>query len=565
MQNRDAPTSILKIKLYRRGLRICCAVVMRNFLFPRKVKEGDSREEIAVMHRFQSGWWMFFFYNAIPIASNAVVLLFTSRVITSLINNRADFEQYRQVILENPLHNFIVNILPFPLVMAVLFFLSYPALRLFSRGTDNPSYALGLRRLLNAPFNTGLWCFFGWITGNALSRAVYAFEGIHLEAIVLVRVVGMSVVSGLLSFVINYYLLTLVNRKFFFPTFFPDGGLKEVEGGLRFALRFNLEIFVLAVATGPILLLGLSLLSVQGLVPAAARPSYAASVSLVLGLIFLGVFMSALLARSFRRPLGRMRNAAQTIQNGNYAVKLPIDTTDELGDLAASINDMARGLDEKEKIKESFGRAVDPRVRDYLLERGGEMGGVEVEATILFSDIRGFTSFSEAHSAPEVVAWLNTYFECMAECVREYGGIVNKYVGDAILAVFNAPLPLENHAQAGVDCAIAMLSRLRELNIDLAGRGLNEINIGIGVHTGIVVAGNIGSHDRQEFTVIGDTVNTASRIEGLCKKFQVPFLASEDIYNAVDENVGLRKLGLAQVKGKTEALTIYGLSPSRRG
>ncbi|MBX3721920.1 MAG: adenylate/guanylate cyclase domain-containing protein [Turneriella sp.] len=511
------------------------------------------------MKKSQSGWRMFFFYNAIPIVSNAAVLLFTSLVITNLINNRANFEQYRQVILENRLNNFIVNILPFPLIMAVLFFLEYPALRLFSRAKEHPRYELGLRRMLNAPFNVGLWCFIGWVIGNALSRAVYAMRGIELETIVLVRVVGMSVVSGILSFVINYYLLTLVNRKFFLPFFFPNGGMKEVAGGLRLGLRFNLEIFVLAIATGPILLLGLSLLSIQSLVPVAERPSYATSMGLVIGLILLGFFMSALLARSLRRPLGRMRNAAEAIERGEYSVQLPVDTTDEVGDLAFSINKMAHGLAEKEKIKESFGRAVDPRVRDYLLASGGEMGGAEVEATILFSDIRGFTSFSESHSAPEVVAWLNTYFERMAECVREHGGIVNKYVGDAILAVFNAPLPLADHTQAAVRCALAMLTRLGQLNAELRTQGIPEVNIGIGLHTGTVVAGNIGSRDRQEFTVIGDTVNTASRIEGLCKSFQAPLLVSERVFSALPETNGLERLGRAKVKGKSGELVIYGL------
>lgn len=511
------------------------------------------------MRKFQSGWGMFFFYNVIPIASNIVVLLFTSLVITDLINNRANFEQYRQVILENPLHNFIVNILPFPLIMAILFFFEYPALRLFSRAKDHARYELGLRRMLNAPFIIGLWCFIGWVLGNTLSRVVYFVQGIQLETIVLVRVVGMSVVSGILSFVINYYLLTLVNRKFFLPWFFPDGGMKEVSGALHLALRFNLEIFVLAIATGPILLLGLSLLSVQSLVPARERPSYATSVGLVTGLILLGFFMSALLARSLRRPLGRMRNAAEAIERGDYSVQLPVDTTDEIGDLAFSINKMAHGLAEKEKIKESFGRAVDPRVRDYLLASGGEMGGVEVEATILFSDIRGFTSFSEAHSAPEVVAWLNTYFERMAECVREHGGIVNKYVGDAILAVFNAPIPLAGHTAAAVQCALDMLARLAELNQELRAQGIPEVNIGIGLHTGMVVAGNIGSRDRQEFTVIGDTVNTASRIEGLCKSFQAPLLASEQVFGALSEKKRLERLGRAKVKGKSGELVIYGL------
>ncbi len=502
---------------------------------------------------------MAFFYNSVPIVSNAFVLFVSNFVIGSLLYDQVNQEIFRKTILENARYSFFVNILPFPVIMAGIVFVSYPAFRIFSRDQGDARYQLGLRRILNAPFNIGLWSLFGWIYGNLTARVIYAVEGIPQGGIVLLRVFGISTVSGLLNFVLNYYLLTLINRRFYIPVFFPNGGLKDVPGVRNLSLRFNLEIFVLAVATGPILILGLSLLNMQGLIGFENRPPYSTSIGLILGLVALGIFMSTLLARSLRRPLSNMRNAAQTIQGGDYSVKLPVDTTDEVGDLALSINEMAISLAEKEKIKESFGRAVDPRVRDYLLERGGEMGGFEVEATILFSDIRGFTSFSESHSAPEVVAWLNTYFERMAECVREHGGIVNKYVGDAILAVFNAPLPLANHTQAGVDCAFRMLEKLDELNHELREKGIPEIHIGIGLHTGSVVAGNIGSRDRQEFTVIGDTVNTASRIESLCKKFQAPLLVSEAIFSAVGANSALRKLGFARVKGKAGELTIYGL------
>jgi adenylate cyclase len=513
------------------------------------------------VYRFQSGWWLFFFYNGIPVLSNAIILAVSNFVIGGLLYDKHSFNLFRKTILENPFNNFLTNILPFPLVIALVFVLTIPAFRIFKLPKTDPRFELGLRRLVNAPFYIGFWSFCGWILGNALARLVYAMEGVPQPAIIVFRVVGISLTSGLLNFVMTYYMLTLINRRFYFPRFFPEGGLREIPGVMPFSLRFNLEIFVLAVATGPILILGLSLLNIQGLVPNDERPSYVISIGLIIGLILLGMFFSALLARSLRKPLGRMRNAAEAIERGDYSVKVPVDTTDEVGDLALRINEMAISLAEKEKIKESFGRAVDPRVRDYLLERGGEMGGVEVEATILFSDIRGFTSFSESHSAPEVVEWLNTYFERMAECVREHGGIVNKYVGDAILAVFNAPLPLANHTQAAVDCAFRMLEKLDELNHELREKSIPEIKIGIGLHTGSVVAGNIGSRDRQEFTVIGDAVNTASRIESLCKKFQAALLVSEAVFTVAGENPALRKLGLARVKGKTGELTIYGIKP----
>jgi adenylate cyclase len=505
------------------------------------------------------GFQMFLFYNLIPVISNALILIASNLVIGSLLYDAANFQVFREVIMKDPVNNFLVNILPFPMIMGVLFYLSYPAYKIFSRNKEHMHYTLGLRRMLNAPFNIGIFSFGGWLLGNMIARSVYAFGGISQSGIVVFRVVGISVVSGLLSFVMNYYLVTLVNRKFYYPHFFPDGGLKDIPGVRKLSLRFNLEIFVLAVATSPILVLGLSLLNLQGLVEPHNRPPYATSVGLIIGLVLLGVFMSFLLARSLRNPIVRMRNAAQLIQQGNYQIKLPVDTTDEIGDLAESINEMATGLDEKERIKDTFGRAVDPRVRDYLLSAENVSGGSEVEATILFSDIRGFTSFSEKHSAPEVVAWLNVYFERMAQCVRDHGGIVNKYVGDAILAVFNAPLALDDHAQAAVNCAVAMLDSLAELNRALKEQAVEEVKIGIGIHTGMVVAGNIGSRDRQEYTVIGDTVNTASRIEGLCKKIQVPLLMSEQVYDKLKKSHNIKKIGRVKVKGKEKYVTIFGL------
>ncbi len=513
------------------------------------------------MSRIVSGWSMFLFYITVPILSNAIVVLVSNFVIGALIYNRENYDLFRKTILEDSLNGFLVQILPFVLVEGGLIFFHFPAFRMFSRSKDSPNYALALRRMLNAPFNIGLWSFLGWLLGNAIAIALYAIQKVPLPGLAMLHFISVGAVWGLLNFVLNYYLISLANRRFYIPHFFPDG-LRDVPGIRKLSLRFNLEIFVLAVATGPILILGLSLLNIQGLVSTEDRPSYAISIGLIVGLVVLGFFMSTLLARSLRRPLGEMRNAARKIQTGDYSVKLTVNTTDEVGDLALSINEMAQGLAEKDKIKESFGRAVDPRVRDYLLSHGDEMGGAELEATILFSDIRGFTSFSESHSAPEVVAWLNTYFELMAECVRAHGGIVNKYVGDAILAVFNAPIPLEEHTRAAVNCAFDMLEKLEGLNRELREKNISEIKIGIGLHTGPVVAGNIGSRDRQEFTVIGDTVNTASRIEGLCKKFQVPLLVSESVFAIMGANTPLRKLGLARVKGKSNMLTIYGLKQS---
>ena len=498
-------------------------------------------------------------YNFVPILSNGLVIAALNFGIGSLIYERASYEKFNELILSQPLNSFLVNVLPFPILMSILNALHWYSYPIFRTPTNSARYAIGLRRIVNAPFNIGFFSFWGWMLGTITSRIIYAMSGTPQGYGIFAILFGISIVAGLLNFVLNYYLVSLVNRRFFYPVLLPGDSIKHVVGARKLTLRFNLEIFVLAVATGPILILGLGLINMQGLAPEEQRPSYLLSLALIFGLVLLGVFMSTLLARSLRRPLSRMRNAAVSISRGDFDVRIPVDTTDEIGDLAQSLNEMATSLAEKERIKDSFGRAVDPRVRDYLLSRGDQMGGEQVEVTILFSDIRGFTKFSETRTPEEVVDWLNTYFERMAECVRRHGGIVNKYVGDAILAVFNAPLPIENHTIAALNSAKDMLSELEVLNTEFAGRGLSEIRIGIGIHTGLVVAGKIGSRDRQEYTVIGDTVNTASRIEGLCKKFHAPLLVSESVFSATGSAYGLRRLGRATVKGKSDFLTIYGM------
>lgn len=509
--------------------------------------------------RLRSSWGMFFLYTVIPLISNAIVLLILNLLIIDLVYRKEETEIFKRMILAIPMHSLITNVLPFPIIFGTLIYLYLPTYRLYQTVSNEARRKVGLMRLVNAPFNIGVGGLLGWLIGSAAVRVIYVMHGIESTPLNFMTVFGVAIVCGLINFVLSYYLIDLVNRRYYLPDFLPSGDFAQVQGIRRLSLGFRLELFVVAIATCPILILGLTLVNMQLKVDAASRPPFVQTIGLTAGLVALGSFLSFLLARSLRRPLKAMRNAALAIGKGNFGVDIPVDTYDEVGDLARSINDMAAGLAEKEKIKESFGRAVDPRVRDYLLQNDKNLAGDLLNATILFSDIRGFTQFSENHEPHEIVEWLNTYFEEMATSVREHGGIVNKYVGDAILAVFNAPLPLADHAQAAVDCALDMLARLEKLNLKFRERQSAEINIGIGIHTGKVIAGNIGSSERQEYTVIGDTVNTASRIEGLCKKFKNPLLLSADVFHQIKTNPQFGRLGKAVVKGKSEPLEIFGL------
>jgi len=254
-----------------------------------------------------------------------------------------------------------------------------------------------------------------------------------------------------------------------------------------------------------------------------------------------------------------MKEATGEIRGGNYLIKVDVISNDEVGNLGESLNVMTEGLKEKEYIKDTFGRMVDPRVRDYLLDGKLDLGGEIREATILFADIRDFTSLSERLEPDKVVKILNRYFERMSKCVEAQSGLVDKYIGDAMMAVFGALGGQVNHARAAAGAALKMRQEREQLNAELRDEGLDEIQAGIGIHTGQVLAGNIGSSSRMEYTVIGDAVNVAARIEGLSKELSRDILISQASVERLSDEFTFEYLGKVVVRGKEQQVKIYYL------
>lgn len=261
-------------------------------------------------------------------------------------------------------------------------------------------------------------------------------------------------------------------------------------------------------------------------------------------------------------PLIELSHMAQRVQSGDLEARVTVRSSDEVGVLAGAFNTMTTGLRERERERDIFGRVVSPEVREKLLDGELELGGETLWIAILFSDIRSFSTISEQMTPQEVVTFLNEYLATMTDAIRPWGGYINNFIGDAIVAVFGAPIDQPDKEWHAVAAALAMRERLAELNQRRAARGEPPIDTGIGISTGEAVAGQIGSLERLMYTVIGDTVNVAARLETLTKDYpEHPILINESTARALvsRDDLALKHLGPIQVKGRAEPVDVYAV------
>ncbi|MCB1320424.1 MAG: adenylate/guanylate cyclase domain-containing protein, partial [Leptospiraceae bacterium] len=277
---------------------------------------------------------------------------------------------------------------------------------------------------------------------------------------------------------------------------------------------------------------------------------------IVLVLAFLFVYF---FARTLSAPIRRLLRATGRIEDGDYEVDIAPTTHDEIGTLTNSFISMAHGLAERQKIKDTFGKFVNPAIVNRALNSDLRLGGEERICTILFSDLRNFTGMSEKLKPEEVVSILTEYFTRMVDCVHDEGGVVDKFIGDAVMAHWGALVANPGDPSSAVRAALRMRTALLELNSDsFRKRGLN-LRFGIGINTGTVLAGQIGSERRLEYTVIGDAVNLTSRIEYLNKHFGTDILISHYTYEKLDPLFHTVELPPIQIKGKSNPETVYAV------
>lgn len=280
--------------------------------------------------------------------------------------------------------------------------------------------------------------------------------------------------------------------------------------------------------------------------------------------ILVALSMNSSFRFSFVRPLDLLIEKMNLVKDGDYNQHTTVFSNDEIGQLKSRFNEMLDGLKQREFMRDTFGKYLSPEISKKILENQTlELGGEEVEATVLFMDIEKFTSLSETLHATQVVSLLNSLFSDLHKPIVKNSGVVNKYIGDSMMVLFGVPEKTSDHRQKAVLASLQMLSALKQWNETSDHPNQLPIRIGIGIHTGNVVAGNIGARDRMEYTVIGDVVNVAARIESHTRKLQSALLISEEVYKGLSEelleSVAFKKTENIQVKGRSQTLTLYSL------
>lgn len=274
-------------------------------------------------------------------------------------------------------------------------------------------------------------------------------------------------------------------------------------------------------------------------------------------IVIMAIFIT-FMARSLHRPLRSLTRTMADLRGGNLDAFAPVQTDDEIGELAANYNTMLRGLRDRETVREAFGKFVNPRVADLILKKPEMLQGDVRIATVLFTDIERFTTITESLSPQATIELLNAYFSVVMEPVGRFGGVITNFTGDSLLAAFNVPEEDPDHAANAVRAALEIERLLKDRTF---GTQAVTLRTRIGINTGPVVAGAVGATDRLGYTILGDTVNVAARLEQLNKQYGSLILVSEATAQAAGAAFRFEPIGEVTVKGREQPIRAFQVLP----
>ncbi len=464
----------------------------------------------------------------------------------------------------------IVSIIVFAAMVGAGSWLTGPWTRPLSRVAKLPTLPpaeadLVRRRALLFPYFLAGLSFLGWTLAGLIWGVLWpVLAGAFSPYYSLRQIFGTTVIAGGTTVAFIFFASEHQWRRRL-PEFFPEGDLRAVRRVPRLTVRVRLLAILLLIGLVPLAMLGM-LAYTRAVALVGADPAAAALIvdGLRLTILFLvavgfvaAVGLSVFVANSVAGPLGDLEAAMAEVERGRLDGRAPVVSTDEIGAVAEGFNRMLHGLREREMVKETFGKYVTPEIRDEILAGRIRGEGELIEATMLFADLRDFTPWVEATEPHQVVRDLNEYFTEMDQAIRAHGGLVLQFIGDEIEAVFGAPIASRDHAARAVHAAIEMRRRLQDWNARREPAGRPPLRNGIGIHTGTVLAGNIGGADRLSYALVGDPVNLASRIQGLTKDFKADILISGATRSRLEGTVPIEELPAVRVKGRVEEVNVY--------
>ena len=413
------------------------------------------------------------------------------------------------------------------------------------------------RRLVHLPWFGAAISGTAWFMGAVVFLVSLSLAGKPMSAQLFWHLPISFGVSGFIATTQSFFLIEWTSQWGLFRLFFRNARPDRLEGIHPISLRMRGFMWAVSASICPIGSLLLLLFAPPS--PGTNPQSFGVFVA-VIGVAF-ALFSALLIGRSVAKPVDELRAAAQAVTQGQLDVQVPLRRADEFGALIGEFNHMVTELREKERLRQTFGAHVGRRAAEEILTRDPGLGGTEQIITVMFVDIRSFTARSAHLSPTKAVGLLNEFLRVMVEAVEgEHGGMINKFLGDGFMALFGISRDDNNHADKALAAAQSIQQTLQRLNAERAARGEDAIQIGIGINTGPAIVGSIGSPDRMEFTVIGNTVNVASRIEALNKTLGTSLLLSKETRTAIRTNLQLRALPPQPVKGVDQPVEIFTIA-----